>query len=94
MDTKNNKKKNIITITLTKAVIIVATAILASAGTAVWGTLAVANTIPFRVSALENDISQLKPTLTDIAVMKNDIINIKEHVQDIKKIVSDWKLDQ
>ena len=65
MDNKNNKEPSVITITLNKAIIIVATSILVSAGGAIWATLAVANTIPFRVSAIERSLTDIKTTIAN-----------------------------
>jgi hypothetical protein len=65
MDNKNNKEPSVITITLNKAIIIVATSILVSAGGAIWATLAVANTIPFRVSAIENQLVEIRKTVDE-----------------------------
>ena len=53
------------TIDLWKAVAILFTAILGSAGAGVWGTLRVANTIPFRVNAVEQQIIEIKKTIED-----------------------------
>ncbi|MBU1110774.1 hypothetical protein KKB83_04100 [Patescibacteria group bacterium] len=50
----------VIRIDLWKALAIIFTAVLGSAGTAIWGTLAIANTIPFRVDALEKQIEEVK----------------------------------
>lgn len=58
--TPNLTKSKVIEISVFKATGIVATAILASAGASIWGTLSVANTVPFRVEAIENNISKIQ----------------------------------
>lgn len=50
----------IIRIGFWKAIVIIVTAMLGSAGTAFWTGISVASTIPFRVDAMEKEIVQLK----------------------------------
>ena len=57
--------ERVITLSFQKAILILVTAILGSAGAAVWGTLVIANTIPFRVDALERDVISIKHTVED-----------------------------
>jgi hypothetical protein len=54
-----------IKISLWKALAIVFTAILGSAGASIWGTLAIANTIPFRVNAVEAEIKTIQQEMKD-----------------------------
>lgn len=53
------KTEKVVRISLYKAIAIVITAILSSAGVSIWGTLRVANTIPFRVDAIEKVVDDL-----------------------------------
>ena len=104
MVNKVNKKQNIITLSVAKAVTIVVSAILAAAGSSAWASFNLAQSIPFRVQANERDISGIKEeqiaehkTLVevqkDIAVIKNDITNMKEITQETRDILRGWRLD-
>ena len=88
MDNKNNKEPSVITITLNKAIIIVATSILVSAGGAIWGTLAIANTIPFRVNAMEQQIGEMRQNF-----MPLDLSTEKWKNNDIQHSSIERKLD-
>lgn len=55
------------TITLKNAIPIIIGSMLVSAGAAIWGTLAVANTIPFRVDAMEQNIVDIKADIKNQA---------------------------
>ncbi len=105
MVNKVNKKQNIITLSVAKAVTIVVSAILAAAGSSAWASFNLAQSIPFRVQANERDISGLKieqvedrKTLEevkkDIAVIKNDVTNVKEISKETRDILRGWRLDQ
>lgn len=52
--------EKVIRVGLGKAIAILATAILGAAGASVWATLRVANTIPFRVDAVEAEVKNIK----------------------------------
>ena len=105
METKNIKRKNVITITVAKAIFIFVSSILAAAGSSAWASFNLAQSIPFRVQANERDISGLKieqvedrKTLEevkkDIAVIKNDVTNVKEISKETRDILRGWRLDQ
>jgi hypothetical protein len=78
-----------------KAIIIVFSAMLASAGAAAWGTLAVANTIPFRVTAMEKQITEIEQNFMpmDLSLEKwgnND----EEHTMIVNKLnIIEAKID-
>lgn len=55
------------TITLKNAIPIIIGSMLVSAGAAIWGTIAVANTIPFRVDAMEQNIVDIKADIKNQA---------------------------
>jgi hypothetical protein len=104
MEIKNSKGKNIITVTVAKAVAIFATAVLASAGGSAWASYNIARTVPFRVQALENDIVSLKlehkhfvdsigSVSTDIAVTKNDVQTIKDALLEVRNTLREWRLE-
>jgi hypothetical protein len=70
----------VVRVSVQKAVLILATAILGSAGAAIWGTLAVANTIPFRVDALEKDNIEIKANYQTKGISDEKwLTNTKEH---------------
>jgi len=52
-----------ITVDIWKVALIFFTGIVGTAGASVWGTLALANTIPFRVEAIETEIDSIKQTM-------------------------------
>ena len=52
--------QKIITIDLWKAVVIIFSAVLGSAGASIWGTLSFVNAAPFQIIAIEKDISGIK----------------------------------
>jgi hypothetical protein len=105
METKNRKERSIITTTLYKAVGILAAAIITSFVAGVGTRMAIANTIPFRVQALEDDVLDLKKNFEstsgdistikkDIAVTQNDIQTMKESLKNINSILSNWEVDK
>jgi hypothetical protein len=88
----NGKNKTIFTekvfrVGFYKAVIIMVSAMLASAGAAMWGTLAVANTIPFRVTAMEKQITEIEQKFMpmDLSLEKWNN-NDKEHTMITNKL--------
>lgn len=52
--------KEVVTVNIKWAITILLTAVLGSAGAGIWGYLAIANTLPFRVDALEKDYAEIK----------------------------------
>lgn len=78
----------VVRVSVQKALAILATAVLGSAGAAVWGTLAVANTIPFRVTAMERDITDIKTNY-----QPKDISNLKWDQNEKTLVVLEKKLD-
>ena len=91
----NNIPRKIITISIWKAILVVVTAVLGSAGASIWGTLAVANTIPFRVSAIETEIIDIKKDFMPYTLsIEKWTTNEKEHVAIGKKLdVIEIKID-
>ena len=88
MDT-DNKKTRIITLSLNKALLIFSSAIIASVGGSVWATISIFNTVPFRVSAIEQQITEMRQNFMplDLATEKwknNDV----QHSQIEKKLDS------
>lgn len=53
-------KPKAIEVSVFKAATIVITAVLASAGASVWGTLSLVNSVPFRVEAIEIEIDKIQ----------------------------------
>lgn len=103
METKNNKNQNIVTITLNKALLIVATAVLTSLGAGIWTAFNFVNSAPFRISAMEDKIEEIKIVVDDNnqKFMPLDLStekwknNDKEHADMIKKLDAiDSKLDR
>jgi len=103
MEIKTIKRKNVITITVAKAVFIFISAVLAAAGSSAWASFNISRSLPFRVQATENDVLDLKKEFkvtgdnisdikTDVAVTKNDIINMKESLKEINNTLKDWRL--
>lgn len=82
------KAEKVLRIGLYKAVGILATAVLGSAGVAVWGTITIANTIPFRVSAIEKDVMEIKE-----GYQTKEISNLKWATNDAAHIMLEKKLD-
>jgi hypothetical protein len=100
---QDTPRTKVITLSLNKAFVIMASAIIASAGSAIWGTLAIANTIPFRVNAVEQEITDIKRVVDDnnVKFMPLDLStekwknNDKEHNNIMDKLeVIDRKVDQ
>ena len=81
------KSSPVIRIDVWKAIVIVFTAMLASAGGGLWGALAIANTIPFRVDAMEKSIEEMKTNFMPIDLStekwKN---NDKQHEEIIRRL--------
>jgi hypothetical protein len=79
--------EKVIRIGFGKAITILVGAVLASAGSAVWATLAVANTIPLRVVALEAEVtkieSQFMPLQLSTEKWKN---NDYQHAEIIRRL--------
>lgn len=105
METKKSKERSIITTTLYKAVGVLAAAIITSFVAGIGTRMAIANTLPFRVQALENDVLDLKKNFKstsddistikkDIAVTQNDIQTMKESLKSINSILSSWEVDK
>lgn len=105
METKNRKERSIITTTVLKAVGVLAAAVITSFVAGIGTRMAIANTIPFRVQALEDDVLDLKKDFKstsndistikkDIAVTQNDIQTMKESLKNINLILSSWEVDK
>jgi len=87
--------EKVIRIGFWKAIVVMVTAILGSAGASIWGTLAIANTIPFRVTAMEKQITEIQqnfmPSDLSLEKWKN---NDAEHLVIIKKLdILEEKID-
>lgn len=105
METKNSKGRNVVTTTVLKAVGVLAAAVISSFVAGIGTRMAIANTLPFRVQALENDVLDLKKNFEstsgdistikkDIAVTQNDIQTMKESLKNINLILSSWEVDK
>ena len=87
MDT-DNKKTRIITLSLNKALLIFSSAIIASVGGSVWATISIFNTVPFRVSAMETQIAEMRQNF-----MPLDLSTEKWKNNDAQHLQIDKKLD-
>lgn len=105
MEIKTIKRKNVITVTVAKALFIFISAIIAAAGSSAWASFNISRSLPFRVQATENDVLDLKKEFkntatdissikTDVAVTKNDIETMKENIKNINSILSNWEVDK
>ena len=95
------RSERVIRISVYKAISILVGAVLASAGASIWGTLRVANTIPFRVDALEKIVSQVptkyesielsdekwKRNAADLARIEKKLDSIDEKLDNIRNLI-------
>ena len=56
----NLVSEKVIRIGVSKAVVIFATAVIGSAGSAFWAGLRIANAIPFQIQAIEKEVAEMK----------------------------------
>ena len=105
MEVKNKKRKNYVTTTVWWAATIFFGAIISAAGLGAYSAFSLGRSVPFRVSAVEGDISSLKEISrkdsenasvikTDIAVIKNDIETLKDSQREILSILRAWEVDK
>lgn len=95
------RSERVIRIGFYKAISILVGAVLASAGASIWGTLRVANTIPFRVDAIEKVVNDLpskympldlstekwKTNTIDHTRIENKLETIEKKIDDIRNLI-------
>lgn len=89
-------KPKAIEVSVLKAATIVITAVLASAGASVWGTLSLVNTVPFRVEAIEIEIDKIQAQIDGSAsiYMPRELSEEKWSTNTKDHQIIDKKLDQ
>lgn len=91
------KTEKVVRISLNKAIVIILTSVLSSAGVSFWGGLRTANAIPFQIQAIEKEVELIKSERSklmplDLSLEKwrqNDLRldRIERKIDDIIKVV-------
>lgn len=76
----------VVRISINKAIVIVATAILSSAGVSFWGGLRLANAIPFQIQAIEKEVDEIKADHTKFMPLDLSMEKWKTNEDNFKKV--------